>query len=314
MLHIRSSVKGVFLLENNGIPTTITTDLGEPIVSGSLCTDRISSDLYILKDSNWILIGGGGTNGTSGTSVDISYRRDDPTVVTVGGLTSGTIPDFDSFADVFDTMFYPFQEPSVSISGGSLYEKGLTVTGNYPYSVNLKDGIVNTRTINLNGSSVFTPTSNNGTYAGTQGLNWVNSPNGSSVYWRHQYQYSVTFTNTGTKNNTTNVEFAAPTYYGVLDILDVDETNIKTLTKRIRKKSDDNNLSFTPTLERYVYAYPTSYGNLSQIIDPNGFNVTASFIKTVVLFTLSDASTENYNVYTSNADTTQVGFEIDFKF
>lgn len=312
MLHIRSSIKGIFLLENNGIPSTIITDLGEDIVDGSLCVDRTNAELYILKTGSWELVGNG-TNGTGG-AIDLSYKRVDPTVTTVGGISAGTTPNYDNITDVFDAMFYPFQNPSNSISGGTLYEKGLTITGNYPYSINLNDGIVNTRSINLNGSNVFTPSTNNGTYSGTQGLNWVNSPNGSSVYWRHQYQYFVTFTNTTSKSSTTNIEFAAPTYYGVLDIGNVNETNIKNLTKRIRKEADDNNLSFSPTLQRYIYAYPTSYGDLTQIIDPNGFNITAGFDKSVISFTLSDASSESYNVYVSNSDTTQTSFQIDFKY
>jgi hypothetical protein len=59
MLHIRSSIKGVFILENNGIPSNTTTDLGESIVDGSLCIDRTNQKLYMLTSGTWTLIGGG---------------------------------------------------------------------------------------------------------------------------------------------------------------------------------------------------------------------------------------------------------------
>jgi len=308
MLHIRSSIKGVFLLETNGIPTALTTDLGETIKNGSLCVDTINDDLYILKDGIWVLVSLGGTAGNN----DISYIRQEPTKTTVGGLTAGTIPNFETVQDVFDTMFYPFQEPSVSIGGGNLYEKGLEIFGNYNYTVNLRDGIADTRSIELNSSEVFVPPSNNGSYSGSQGLTWQNAT--PSTYFRHTYTYRVTFTNTSTKSNSTNIEFAPPTYNGVLNELDINENNVKGLTKRIRKKGNDNNLSFSPTLQRYVYAYPTSYGDLSSIVDPNGFDVTASFKKQVLTFTLVDSTSEDYNIYYSDVDTTQVGFEIDFIF
>lgn len=249
-----------------------------------------------------------------GTPTDITYIRQDPTVIAVGGIPSGTVPNYNSVQDLFDQMFYPFQEPSVSISGGTLHEKGLNVFGNYPYSINLRDGDPSNRSINLNGVLVENPSTNNGTYVQQTALTWQNSPNNASTYYRQQLQYNVSFTNTTNKQNVTNIEFASPTYYGVLDITDVNETNIKTLNKRIRRRANDNNLSFSPTLQRYVYAYPESYGDLNQIIDPNGFNVTASFNKSVIGFTLVDSTTENYNIYVSDIDTTQTNFLIDFQF
>jgi hypothetical protein len=308
MLHIRSSVKGVFLLENEGVPVSLTTDFGENIKQGSLCVDTISNDLYILKGTNWTLVSLGGTSG----EIDLTYVRQEPTKVTIGGLASGTVPNFETLQGVFDAILYPFQEPSVSISGGSLYEKGLEVFGNYPFSVNLQDGIVDTRSIELNSTEVFQPLANNGSYSGSQGLTWQNAT--PSTYYRHTYTYRVTFTNTTVKTNSTNIEFAPPTYHGVLNELDINETNVKALTKRIRKESNDNNLSFSPTLQRYIYAYPVAYGNLTRIVDPNGFDVTASFKKQVITFTLADATTEDYNVYYSDTDTTQVNFEIDFEY
>ncbi len=305
MIHIRSSIKGVFLLENEGVPVSSTTDFNEPIVRGSLCVDTLVGKLYTFDGTQWNAVG---------SDIDISYIRPNPTVISVGGISAGTIPNYNSMGEVFDAMFYPFQQPSVAISGGGLYEKGIVITGSYPYSITLRDGIVDIRDIQLNGVSVSTPISNNGTYVGIDNLEWSNSPNNASTYWRHTYSYVVTFTNTTVKTSSTNIEFASPTYYGVLNIADVNEANIKGLTKRVRKKSNDDNLSFNPILKRYVYAYPSSYGDLSNIIDPNGFNVTASFNKSVINFTLADGSIENYNVYVSNSDTTQTNFLIDFQF
>jgi len=47
MKHIRNSVKGVFFLEHQGVPTATLTDFNETIKDGSLCVDRNNQDLYI---------------------------------------------------------------------------------------------------------------------------------------------------------------------------------------------------------------------------------------------------------------------------
>jgi hypothetical protein len=56
MKHIRTSIKGIFLLENEGEPTSLVTSFGENIPDGSICIDIISTNIFKLKDSTWILI------------------------------------------------------------------------------------------------------------------------------------------------------------------------------------------------------------------------------------------------------------------
>lgn len=71
MLHTRSSVNGIFILQNDGVPSSLTTDFGEAIKSGSLCVDNNNDDLYILKGAIWTLIGGSGTSGAT----DFTYPK-----------------------------------------------------------------------------------------------------------------------------------------------------------------------------------------------------------------------------------------------
>jgi hypothetical protein len=243
----------------------------------------------------------------------MTYIRPNPTTISIGGLPSGTTPNYTTLQEVFDAMLYPFIAPSISLSSSSLHEKGLTINKTMNYSISLNSAIISTRNILLNNVQEAVINNNSGSYSSPTNLNWSNSPN-TTLYYPHNFTFRTTYTNYSQQNSTISVEFAAPTYYGSLDISNVDETNIKTLTKTIRKKANDSNLSFSPTLQRFVYAYPSSYGNLTTIIDQNNFNVFNSFNKTVVSFTLADSTTEFYNVYTSNADTTQSGFKLTFNF
>ncbi len=309
MKHIRSSLKGTFLLENNGVPTTTVTDFGEAIISGSLCTDILNGDLYILKGITWVLISGNG--GTSGG--DMSYVRTQPTKVTLGGLPQGTIPNYSTIQGLLDDVLYPFTAPTISLSSSSLHERGVIVNKSMNYSITLNDGVVTSREILLNNVVESVIGSNSGVYNSPSNLEWSNSPT-PSIYSPHVFTYRVNFSNNPQLNSNITVEFAAPTYYGVLSFASINEMNIKGLTKRIRKKANDPLLNFNPTLQRYVYAYPASYGDLLNIIDGNGFNVTASFTKSVINFTLADSTLESYNVYVSNSDTTQVNFKNSFNF
>jgi hypothetical protein len=306
MQHIRSSIKGVFLLQHHGVPLDFVTDFGETIIEGSLCVDIDEGNIYILKNGAWIKVG-------SDNLVTIDYIRPNPTKTTIGGLIAGTIPNFPTVQAVFDAMLYPFTPPSIGLSSSSLHEKGLIINKTMSYSVNPNDATVTDRYINFNGVLEQTILNNSGTHNGAVALTFANAPV-QSLYYTHTYSFVVSYSNYSTGTSNITVSFVPPQYYGVLISGDINETNIKTLTKQVVSKQNLS-ASFSPVLQRYIYAYPSAFGDLTQIIDQNNFNITAGFTKTVMDFTLVDGIThENYNVYSSNSDTTQTGFGLTFKF
>ena len=310
MKHIRSSVKDVFILENSGIPVSTFTDFSEPIPIGSLCIDTLSGDLFIFKGINWFNISN--ISGTSG--LNTSYIRTQPTKVALGGLPQGIIPNYGTIQELLDDVFYPFTQPTISLSTSSVYEKGVVINKSMSYNITLNNGIVLNRQILLDTNLETTLSNNSGTYNSPSNLQWSNSPSPSLLYYAHTFTLRVNFTNTTQLNSSILVEFVAPTYYGVLNIANIDQTHIKALTKNLFKKNNETNLIFNPNIQRYVYAYPTTYGDLLSIIDQNNFNVTSSFNKTVLIFTLVDSTSESYNVYESNSDTTQTNFKLSFNF
>lgn len=305
MQHVRSSIKGVFILQHEGVPTSLVTDFNEDVIEGSLCVDNLNGNLYILKSGIWIKVG-------SDVAVVSDYIRTQPTKTSVGGLVAGTTPNFNSIQAVFDAMLYPFTPPTISLSSSSLHEKGLDITKTMNYNININDAVVSSREIKLNNVTESTLPNNTGSYIGLTTLSFSNAP--VSMYYTQTYTLSVSYSNFTTQNSNITVSFVAPSYYGVLSSGSINETNIKTLTKTINTKQ---NLSadFSPTNQRYIYAYPTIFGDIVQILDQNNFNITSGFSKTVMNFTLIDGiTTESYNVYSSNTDTTQTGFGLTFKF
>ncbi len=96
-------------------------------------------------------------------------------------------------------------------------------------------------------------------------------------------------------------------YYGSLALADINSSNITNLSYIPSDRQSNLNLNFNPILQRYVYAYPQSYGTLNMIRDQNGFDVTSSFLITTIAII-----GVQYFVYYSDANTTQTNFKNSF--
>lgn len=213
--------------------------------------------------------------------------------------------------DALDQLFSaPFVDMAfVYTLNFSLVEKGLSVMPSSTWNITPNDDIVTSVKLFRNSIEESDQgTTLSGSFPHVNAIGWMNT------LGERTYQIQIQSDDAGLSSLNRVVSFVAPTYSGVLLDSEIDETNIKTLTKYIRNKADHNNISFSPTLQRYVYVYPKSFGLLTSIKDPNNFEVIASFDQSELTFTLADATMEDMYVYVSNADTTQVNFELDFIF
>ena len=108
---------------------------------------------------------------------------------------------------------------------------------------------------------------------------------------------TFTLTASDGKNNVSksiSYTFVSPYYTGVSTTGTLTETDIKALTKKVETKGNKT-INYTTSQSYMVFAYPSGYGNISKIVDQNGFDVTASFTKSTV--TVNGVS---YYVYCSN--------------
>lgn len=104
-----------------------------------------------------------------------------------------------------------------------------------------------------------------------------------------------------------------PTFYGATDIVPTTSNEITALTKLVRVKNDLAQL-FTVDNKYIVYAYPSSFGDLTSIIDSNGFENITDFTKTTIEVTTTTGYNTTYNVYTTNSKKTVDNFKFTFKF
>jgi hypothetical protein len=232
-----------------------------------------------------------GADGTDGGS----FTNTDPTLTSLGGIPAGTTFNDVPVADVLSMLLYPYQAPQVSISttpAPTAREKGVSVNitniattvtkrSNPITSVVLKRGAATLQT--------FTPS------GATQTLNYTTTVAISDT---------TSFTSTvgdGTGTNTATVThtFYDPVYSGFVAATP-DDATIRTLTKALQG-SRAKAVSYTGS-GKFCYAYPASYGNITKITDPNGFNITTSFALTTVNVTAA-SGTVLYNVYTLLSDT-----------
>ena len=99
------------------------------------------------------------------------------------------------------------------------------------------------------------------------------------------------------KNNVSksiSYTFVSPYYTGVSTTDTLTETDIKALTKKVETKGSKT-INYTTTQSYMVFAYPSSYGAISSVIDQNGFNVTDSFVRNTVT-----VNSVEYYVFCSN--------------
>lgn len=113
--------------------------------------------------------------------------------------------------------------------------------------------------------------------------------------------------------NAQAINFVYPYYFGVVDENAIIEGNtIKGLNKVIEIKKDQSYI-YTSDNQHMVFAFPKAYGSLVQIVDANGFILTATFDVEEVDVECLDGTTQPYYVYKNGASTIS-NYNITFKF
>lgn len=109
-----------------------------------------------------------------------------------------------------------------------------------------------------------------------------------------------------TVQNTISYKFVHPYYVGVLNTNTPTESDIVGLTKKVEVKGNKT-LGFSTSQSYMAFAYPSSYGDISKIVDQNGFDVTASFTKSTAII-----NSVNYYVYISNKNSGSYSMTINY--
>jgi hypothetical protein len=256
-------------------------------------------------------------NGTSvripGTKIAGSvgnYVRETPMQISVGGAVQGTTFD-GSIQDALDKLLYPAVASTLAYSiSPSLAEKGTTVTEiQHTGTITANGNIIADRELLRNGVDVQDFVVNNIAYAESVSITFATSEGGRTSTLR--FTYTDSDDNEIVVSVSRTLVFAAPAYYGV-GAAGLNEAQIKALTKQV-KTSKGLTANFSPTNQRFYYAWPASQGSITSVKDPNNFEIIDSFTLSQATFTLADGiTTELMNILASNNNTTQVNYPLIF--
>ena len=282
-----------------------------------------ATETYVNNKISEAQLGGGGvdlSNYATLEQVDEKVSQSntletDMTVInSIGGISAGSNLNGMTTLEILNKLIFPYVAPTYSAVGtpnGGFYEKGNNqVITNVKVTVTKKSEKI-TKIEVFDGSTSLgylegVDIENGGTFNFNVNVE-VNSTN---------KQLIATITDASNNSYTTKTgmfNFIYPYYVGVCEVNDeITETLIKGLTKRIEAKGSKS-ISYTTNNQKMVFAYPSSYGNIVKILDPNSFDVTNTFNKTAISIIGLDGTAQNYYVYTNSASTV-TNFAMKFNY
>lgn len=291
-LYYRTKAKTVIMDDGTSVEDAINSkaDKNHTHTAREIITDKDHQFVTEEEKNNW--------------SLGSRYNKNIPTYVEHGGIPIGTTFDNKTLQEMFDMILYPYVSPTVSAQvltpgNGGTYEIG-TLVSVTKIRVNATIKSNNLTKIDIvEGSNIIATKTDGVSKGGT--FDFVLN----IAVRTNKYFTAKVYDDTGAvvSKNTGTFTFVHPIYHGSLS---TDKTptqeEIKALTKHIESKGTKT-YSFTANNQRFVFAYPKSYGTLSAIYDQNNFNVTSTFTIYTVPIQCLDGSTVDYYAYVSDKST-----------
>nr|DAX48382.1 MAG TPA: hypothetical protein [Caudoviricetes sp.] len=292
-LYYRTKAKTVIMDDGTSVEDAINSkaDKNHTHTAREIITDKDHQFVTEEEKNNW--------------SLGSRYNKNIPTYVEHGGIPIGTTFNNKTLQEMFDMILYPYVSPTVSAQvltpgNGGTYEIG-TLVSVTKIRVNATIKSNNLTKIDIvEGSNIIATKTDDGVSKGGTFDFVLNIAVRTNKYFT-----AKVYDDTGAvvSKNTGTFTFVHPIYHGSLstDTIPTQE-EIKALTKHIESKGTKT-YSFTANNQRFVFAYPKSYGTLSAIYDQNNFNVTSTFTIYTVPIQCLDGSTVDYYVYVSDKST-----------
>lgn len=291
-LYYRTKAKTVIMDDGTSVEDAINSkaDKNHTHTAREIITDKYHQFVTEEEKNNW--------------SLGSRYNKNIPTYVEHGGIPIGTTFNNKTLQEMFDMILYPYVSPTVfaqvlTPGNGGTYEIG-TLVSVTKIRVNATIKSNNLTKIDIvEGSNIIATKTDGVSKGGT--FDFVLN----IAVRTNKYFTAKVYDDTGAvvSKNTGTFTFVHPIYHGSLS---TDKTptqeEIKALTKHIESKGTKT-YSFTANNQRFVFAYPKSYGTLSAIYDQNNFNVTSTFTIYTVPIQCLDGSTVDYYVYVSDKST-----------
>ena len=225
---------------------------------------------------------------------DVSYVRNEPCLVDVGGIKKGQTFNC-TIQEVFDALFYPAIDPTlkVSVDGGELREIGSVVPkvkllldvdlGSYDfYSFEVtKD----------DSYSVYTSYLHTNYIEMTQNLQ-------KNANFRVKMVYKSDVLTSSILSNTVTMKFVPKIYWGTSELKEYNSDFVLKLENNVLTETTQRTIKVDAAQSEYIYyVLPSSYSQPTFVV--NGFE--GGFIKDkTITFTNAYGHSSNYDIWRSN--------------
>ena len=311
--------KLIFTL-NDGVNTKINVSIPNPVTTYQLCNKlSVDSNNCLLYDGKRVsdftddetallkkfsVVGGklkwNGQDIGSGTD---SNTADWTTNIACSGLASGVNLTGMTALEILKKITRKYTNASCTVTWSetnTLFEKGTNINLNVSVSNFVSGDYAPSKVALYRGSTLLEEKTASGT---------VTFSTVSNITTDTTFTVKLTdANNVVTSISTKTYEFISASYTGLVSAIPTVSADITTLTKLVRKKAPYTN-TYAPSNEYIVYAYPQSYGNLTSVIDGNGFeNLGEYALSTITINSVV------YNVYCTTSELTSTGLKYTFKY
>lgn len=256
--------------------------------------------------------------------VDLDYKKTEGTLVEVGGAPKGYMPN-GSIADMLDAMLYPEIAPKITLTPQShqvlVLEKGVGYTQNVKFDLSFEKTKNKIEKIVIMRNGVETDTLDSTELASMTSpipYTYKNDNQDTDPTTVTRIEETSTFKakivdekGLESESKEVTIDFINPIYVGSVNLITDDGISSELLVdnnKLIVKKS---NIKATYTHENLIsmIAYPEAYGDLVEIKDQNGLDLTDCFKKKTIA-----KGSVSYTVYYFEIRNCLKNFKITFKF
>ena len=286
----KDSDSGKLLFEGN--PISVDVPVATVDIVGTVKPD--GTTITITDDGTITAVGGGAAGGdvadfVSNTVVGAIQKNTD-----LSGKTSMEILKMALVSYVDPTANVSYSQPNTVLKKGQSFDLTITVSGivkgtnDVAELILIKDGTVLETIPYVTGTNSYE-------FSPITGINSDCS-----------FQIKVGDTQGKQYSTTKSYSFVDPYYIGATDGIPTADT-VVTLTELIEAKSNKTK-KVTAADQYVVYAYPASYGNLTSIIDGNGFENLTDYTK--ISLTINDVA---YNCYHTTGKKSMTDFSYTYK-
>ena len=225
---------------------------------------------------------------------DVSYVRNEPCLVDVGGIKKGQTFNC-TIQEVLDALLYPLIDPTLKLSvvGNTNFEIGSTVV-KLVFSTEIDLGSYDFYNIELlknESESVFTSFSQTNSIQITHNL-YKNSTFKAKMVYKSDVLTSSIY------SNVVNINFLPKVYWGTSEIKTYDDRFVLGLENSTLTSTTQRNINVNASSAEYIYyVLPSSFSQPTFIV--NGLE--GGFIKEkTILFTNASGYASNYDIWRSN--------------